>query len=256
MFGTYSYHKTTRYATAVFGTLFNDIDIVRKDGSDNVLQQQRVPLAYGNRQKWLARIDEQEDFDNTKVEIKLPRMSFDLTGFSYDSSRQTSKFCEDKIVVSSQGNAYSSTLPNGAPYNLSYELNIYTVTHDDAYQIIEQIIPHFKPSYSVIINPIDDQPTISQNVVFILNSIQQNHQFEGPLKDRQILVHTLSFDARAMYYGPIGSSKVIKTAIANIYEHGTTNLIKGKTYAVNPSTATEDDVYTIDVTESFGFDES
>lgn len=256
MFGTYSYHKTIRNTTAVFGTLFNDIDIVRKDGSDNVLQQQRVALAYGNRQKWLARIDELEDFDDVKVEIKLPRMSFNITGLSYDSDRQLSKFCKDKITVSKEGNSYSAKLSQGVPYVIGYELNIYATTQDDAHQIIEQILPHFKPSYSVTIKPISDQTTITQDVKFILTGVQQNHQYEGELKNRQVLIYTLNFDAKILFYGPIEDSKVIKTAIANIYEHGTNDLIIGETHSVTPSTATEDDVYTIEVTQSFGFDES
>ena len=244
MFGTYSYHNVTRSITAVFGSLFNDIDIVRKDGSGNILNQERVPIAYGPRQKWLSRIDERPDLDDTKVAIKLPRMSFEITGFNYDSSRQLNKHCKDRITIATDGDVNrSAQLPAGAPYNLNFELNIYAKTQDDALQILEQILPHFKPSFSVTIKPISSQPTITQDVKFVLTSTTINHTYEGAFTERNVLVYTLSFDAKAMYYGPIANAEVIKTAIANIYEYGTSNLIIGKTYAVNPQSASEDDSY-------------
>lgn len=258
MFGTYSYHGITRSVTAVFGSLFNDIDVVRKDDSLNVLNQERVPIAYGPRQKFLARIDEQEDLDDTKVAIKLPRMSFELSGFNYDSSRQTNKHCKEPITVATDGDVDKRAwFSAGTPYNLNYELNIYAKTQDDALQIIEQILPNFKPSYSVTIKPIRSQPTIKQDIKFVLNSVTINHTYEGAFTERNVLVYTLNFDAKIMYYGPITNSDVIKTAIANIFDYDNPdNLIYSRQYAVTPSSATEDDVYTIVVTETFGFDES
>lgn len=257
MFGTYSYHKTIYYTSAVFSTLFNDLDVVRKDASGNVLNQERVPIAQGPRQKWLARNDEREDLDDTKVAIKLPRMSYEMTGINYDSSRQVSKHCKDLITASTSGDAnQSAKFSTGVPYSLNFELNIYGKTLDDVHQLVEQILPTFKPSYSVVIRPISDQTTIQQNIKFILTSVTPTHVYEGSFTDRTTYIYTLSFDAKVMFYGPITDSEVIKTAIVNIYEHGTTNLIKRETHAVNPQSATEDDVYTIDLTVEYGDDVS
>ena len=47
MFGNHFYHATTRKAVALFGTIFNNISVIRQDGSGNVLNQIKVPLAYG-----------------------------------------------------------------------------------------------------------------------------------------------------------------------------------------------------------------
>ena len=255
MFGTYAYYNITRSITAVFGSLFNDIDVVRKDQSGNVLNQERVPIAYGPRQKWLARLEEREDLDDTKVALKLPRLSFELVGINYDSSRQLNKNCKDKLTSVGGDPNKKAAFATGAPYVLNFELNIYSKTHDDNLQIMEQILPNFKPSYSVTIKPISSQPTITQDVKFKLNSVTPNHTYEGVFTERNVYIYTLNFDVTTMYYGPISDSDVIKTAIANIYEYDNpTNLIVGTTYAVNPSTAEEDDVYTIDITQEFGFD--
>jgi hypothetical protein len=57
-----------------------------------VISQVKVPLSYAPKRKYLDRIREQEDLVNdTKVAIKLPRMSFEITNFAYDTSRQLTK---------------------------------------------------------------------------------------------------------------------------------------------------------------------
>ena len=78
MFGTHFYHATMRKSVAVFGTMFNNISVIRKDGSGGILNQIKVPLAYGPKQKFLARID-QETMDDASMALKLPRMSFEIT---------------------------------------------------------------------------------------------------------------------------------------------------------------------------------
>ena len=48
------YHETIRKIIVAFGTLFNDIHIVRKNNSGVVTQSMKVPLAYGlNKNFWL-----------------------------------------------------------------------------------------------------------------------------------------------------------------------------------------------------------
>ena len=62
MLGNTFYHETMRKCVIGFGTLFNDIHITRKDGSGNVTQSMKVPLAYGAKQKFLARLTEDGDW--------------------------------------------------------------------------------------------------------------------------------------------------------------------------------------------------
>ena len=41
-----------------FGTLFNDIEIDRVDDNGDVIQEVRVPISYGPREKYLNRIQQ------------------------------------------------------------------------------------------------------------------------------------------------------------------------------------------------------
>ena len=50
MLGSTFYHQTIRKYVAVFGTLFNDINIERKNSSGTVVEKLKVTLAYGTKQ--------------------------------------------------------------------------------------------------------------------------------------------------------------------------------------------------------------
>ena len=86
MLGAYTYNKIIRKCVIGFGTLFNNIECRKENKDGSVYSRMKVPLAYGPRQKFLARLEQQADL-NQKVAITVPRLSFEMTGISYDSSR-------------------------------------------------------------------------------------------------------------------------------------------------------------------------
>ena len=65
MFGKYFYNKNIRNIVILFGTLFNDINI-RRSQNNTLIQDLKVPIAYGPAQKYLAKIEQgstdDEDF--------------------------------------------------------------------------------------------------------------------------------------------------------------------------------------------------
>ena len=87
MFGNHFYHATMRKAVAVFGTLFNNISVIRQDGTGNVLNQIKVPLAYGPKQKFLSRLDQNTN-NEASMAIKLPRMAFEIVSLDIDSTQK------------------------------------------------------------------------------------------------------------------------------------------------------------------------
>ena len=97
MFGQHFYHKQIRNTVIAFGTIFNNINIKRTDSSGNPLQTIRVPLSYAPKEKFIARLDQNVDLtgNDSSVAITLPRMSFDITGYSYDATRKLNKTSKD-----------------------------------------------------------------------------------------------------------------------------------------------------------------
>ena len=138
MFGDHFYHKQIRNTVIAFGTIFNNINIKRLDSSGNPLQNIKVPLSYSPKEKFLARLDQQEDLtgDDSSVAITLPRMAFDIVGYSYDPSRKLNKNQRLGKVTTNADTTKLNTQYSPVPYNVNFQLNVFSATSDDGLQII------------------------------------------------------------------------------------------------------------------------
>ena len=251
MLGQQFYHETIRKVIVSFGTVFNDIQLVRKDNSGSIIQSMKVPLAYGPREKFLVRL--REDADLTKqVAITLPRIGFEIKNLSYDSGRKLNRVQQFKKVKGSETKQLDAQyMP--VPYNLELELYVMAKQSDDALQIVEQILPYFQPDYTLTINDMADMG-IKRDVPIVLNSIGYEDSYEGDFTSRRALIYTLSFTAKFYLYGPVTSSKVIKTVTVDQYTDLEENSPKREqryTVTPSPSTAEADDDFGFNETTSF-----
>ena len=239
MFGSHFYHATMRKSVAVFGTLFNNISVVRKDGSGGILNQIKVPLAYGPKQKFLSRID-QDTMSDASMALKLPRMSFEITSLSVDSNKKENK--RNKITTSlSTDDTKRATINAQVPYNIGMQLSIMAKNQDDGLQILEQIVPFFQPDYTVTIRPIDGWTNFKQDVPIILNDVSIEDSYDGDYVTRRVLVYTINFTMKMTFYSGAGSQSVIKNVDIDWLNKSNNMFLEGQNFAVNPQTATEDD---------------
>ena len=248
MLGQQFYHETIRKVIISFGTVFNSISLVRKDNSGTITQTMKVPLAYGPREKFLIRL--REDADLTKqVAITLPRIGFEIKNLEYDSSRKLSRVQKFKQVKGANTKQLDTQyMP--VPYNLELELYIMAKQSDDALQIVEQILPYFQPDYTLTINDMADM-AIKRDIPIILNSIGYEDSYDGDFTSRRALIYTLSFTAKFYLYGPVTSSKVIKTVQIDQYTDMPDQSPKREQrYKVTPKPATAD------ADDDFGFNET
>jgi hypothetical protein len=248
MLGTQFYHESIRKVIVSFGTMFNNINLVRKDNSGNISQSMKVPLAYGPREKFLVRLN--EDADLTKqVAITLPRIGFEIQNLEYDSARKLNRVQRFKKVKGAQAKQLDAQyMP--VPYNLSIELYVMAKQSDDALQIVEQILPYFQPDYTLTINDNVSMDS-KRDVPIVLNSISYEDDYQGDFTTRRALIYTLSFTAKFYLYGPVTSSKVIKTVQVDQYTDSEVNSPKREqrlTVTPNPTSADADD--------NFGFNEA
>jgi len=248
----YFYHGAIRNTTAIFGNLFNNIYVLRKHGSV-VKNQERVPLAYSPKQKFLARLEQLPDVDGVKQGPILPRIGFEITALTYDAERQFNK--NDFCLADSTDPEQRTKVYNPVPYILSYQLIIIAKTEDDMFQIVEQIAKIFKPSYTLDILPIPGRTDIDDKIKFKLTSIGPSDDFEGDFQSRRIIMYTLDFDAHINIFDEVkdgGDGPVIKTATIAFKDFTINTETYGTvTAAVNPSTAEITDTHTIDITESW-----
>jgi hypothetical protein len=207
----YFYNEIFRRTIISFGSLFNNIIIKQQNSSDVVVNEFRVPLAYGPTQKFLARIEQSPDL-NKPVQVTLPRMSFEFVGLTYDPGRkvtQTQTFT--KGLESDKTDIKKVYMP--VPYNMEFELAIMTKLNDDMLQIIEQILPYFQPAYTLSVNLVE---TIGEkrDIPVVLESISMNDDYEGDFTTRRALVYTLRFSVKTYLFGPISAATndIIKRA--------------------------------------------
>ena len=213
MLGSTFYHQTIRKYVAVFGTIFNDLNIERKNSSGTVIEKFKVPLAYGPKQKWLLAI--QESTVSRKVtSVRVPRMGFALTGLSYDPVRKLNTIGRNISANTAAGTGSLMTQYNPVPYNFEFTLYILVKNAEDGTQILEQILPYFTPEFTVTINTIPEMG-IKADVPITLNSADVADEYEGELATARTITWTLSFTMRGYIYPDIKTGTPIKTITVN-----------------------------------------
>jgi len=214
MFGTHFYHQKVRTCVAIFGKLFNNIYVVRPSS------QLKVPLSYAPKQKYLERIRENPDLSaNSQVAIKLPRMSFEITSFAYDATRQLTKVSNFNTFGTSNTNKQKFYSP--VPYSVNFQLNVYAKSQDDALQIVEQILPTFNPQYTLTIKPFSTEyPDFKEDIPIVIQGLSFSDDFEGAMEQRRTIIYTLDFEMKVSFYGPINTSDIIRTSKATFFDIG------------------------------------
>ena len=213
MFGTHFYHKLTRKYVVLFGTMFNNITLVRTNKDTGAeIERMKVPITYAPKEKYVSRLRADPDLQR-QIQVRLPRLSFELTGFSYDPSRKQNSLL--KVANSNSSTSGKSTYMS-VPYDLTFELNLYARNIDDGTQIIEQILPYFVPDYTVTINPVSSLGVL-KDIPIILESVQNNIEHEGNFDAVRFVTWSLKFTMKVDYFGPVSNPKIIRKVIANIF---------------------------------------
>ena len=243
MFGNYFYNESMRRMTIGFGQIFSNIQIKRKNDAGKVIQTIRVPLAYGQKEKFLVRLDQQSSLDNREFAITLPRMGFEISGISYDPTRKLTRIQKFKQVKSGKEGKVLDFNYTPVPYNISYNLFSFTASAEAGLQIIEQILPFFQPDFTVTINAI---PTlnIKRDIPIIFNSVNYEDTYSGDFSQRRAVIYTLGFTAKTYLFGPASTQKVIKETQTDLYsDTDTTNKAREMRIVItpNPTTADADD---------------
>jgi len=217
MFGTWFYHKRVRTAVSVFGSLFNNLHVLRHNSSGATISQVKVPLSYAPKRNFISRLEEMSKGEDAerRVAIKLPRMSFEITNMTYDPTRQLPKV--NNISKASNEITKRQKIYTATPYIISFQLNIYAKSQDDALQIVEQILPYFAPQYTATIKPFSDIPSLTEDVPISLAGVTFSDDFEGAVEQRRTIIYTLDFEMKIALYGPEGTGSIIRDVRNNFF---------------------------------------
>jgi hypothetical protein len=239
------YNRTIRKIVVAFGTLFNDIQVARYDRNGNQKEVIKVPLNYGAKEKYLTRLTSDPNLVKS-IATSVPRMSFDLIGIEYDTSRK-----QMSTLMNFSANDANSVKTQYAPlpYNFNFTMSIYVRHTEDGTQIVEQILPYFTPDYTVTVDLI---PSLDQkyDMPIILNSVSPDTTYEGDMMETRLIIWTLEFTVKGYIFprvkGDDEAGPIIRRTDTNIF---TDTNISNNIVAMNitttpfPSDAEPDDEF-------------
>lgn len=216
--GKQFYHQHIRKAIIAFGTIFNNINIERKDSTDTQVQTLRVPLAYSTKQKFLTRIDQTPTVESRgDVAMILPRMGFELLGLTYDATRKVSVLQKHRKTDSSDALSVKSQFVS-TPYDLTIALYIFAKNQDDGLQILEQVLPYFNPDFNITINDLPEMG-ITRDIKIVLDSVGYEDSTTGTFADRQSIIWSLNFTLKLNFYGHVADQGIIRKSIASVFQN-------------------------------------
>ena len=197
---------------------------------------------------FLQKLNRQEQLTKS-VAITLPRMSFEMTTIQYDSTRKTGVTQTFKANDTTDNKTKKVFMP--VPYNIGFELNIFSKLNDDALQIIEQILPFFQPSFNLTVDLVSSIGE-KRDIPIVLDSIDFQDDYEGSFETRRALIYTLRFTAKTYLFGSIAdtSDGLIRKVQADVYTDTNTKTAKREVrYTAVP------DPITAEPGDDFGFTE-
>ena len=168
----------------------------------------------------LTRFENDPNIDR-ETAVLLPRMSFEMSSVSYDSSRKLNTL--GKVVVKDVDSKKLKYQYNPVPYNFDFTLYVYVKNAEDATKIIEQILPFFTPEWTSSVSLIPEM-NVTMDIPVTLNNISIEDTYEGDFKTRRALIWTLNFTLKGYIYGPVKKNAVIKFANTTFYIPTVTNL--------------------------------
>ena len=230
MFNSYFSHGLLRKYILAFGHLFRDVQIQRYDNNNTRMQTLPVPLAYGPKQKFLVRITNDPNLDR-KIAISLPKMGFEISDISYDATRKLNTKIKNSYAYSDKTALKTQYIP--VPYNIGIFLSIFVKNADDGTQILEQILPYFKPEWSISMNLIPGMD-INMDIPIVLNGVSLEDIYEGDFITRRALTYTLQFTMKGWLYGPINNTGVITRSQIDLHANTPLNTSRSTRFILVP----------------------
>lgn len=207
------YHQTTKRLITVFGTMFNNIHVVKEDRDGTEQRRLTVPLAYQHKKAWHRILKEYSDRDEDKNTVQgyFPRMSFNLIDMTPLKENQLTR----QVLVRENGNGGLTRSFLRTKYRLTFELTIVAKQQEDLYQIVEQILPYFSPSVAVSFKSSRIfGSTFTDDFILTLSDISPDDELEfsyAQAANTQLVTRFLTFTTEITYYGPsTNASGVIK----------------------------------------------
>lgn len=206
------YNRIIRKLVVGFGNLFNEIQLVRYNPDMTEAERFLIPIAYATKERYVMRLEEDLNLDK-KVQVTLPRLSFEMVGMNYDANRKQNtnirNYAQTATGISGQWNP--------VPYDFDFKLYLYVRNIEDATQVLEHVLPFFTPDYTMKLNLIPEMGVIKE-IPVIFKDAEHEILYEGDRnQETRMIIWTLNFTVKGFIYGKSSSAGLVKHSITNIY---------------------------------------
>ena len=217
------FNDTLKKYVIVFGKTFENTTIIRETSnttggnSTNKVETTviKVPLTYAAKDKMFVRLTQDPNLDRPES-VLLPRMSFEIAGgFTYDSERKRSTIRRNVRTIANNNNAFL-TQYEGVPYNIPFNLYIYSKFQQDAAKILEPILAFFAPEFTPSVQLIPEMD-MTMDIPIVIGQPRLEDTFDGKATDRRLLIWTVPFTLKGYFYGPKIKRPVIKFTHVNVF---------------------------------------
>lgn len=210
------HNDSIRKIIVAFGNLFSQIPILRYDDNQNEIERFIVSIIYAAKEQYVHRLNDDPEL-NSRVNIVIPTLSYEMMGMSYDASRK--QITNIKNFAHTSEGVRSQYMP--VPYDFDIDLNLYARTFEDAHQIVEHIVSYFTPDYTIKVNYIPEMNVVKE-VPIILKSVDRDVEYEGDRESStRRIVFTFHFTLKGYIFGkPTDlSDKLITHTITNVLSY-------------------------------------
>lgn len=248
------YRGMTKSIIAGFGSLFSNIHIIRrKDNtvSGPVVQDIKIPISYAPAMKWMQAIKGDPD-RRKQVWAQLPRISYEIMGFSYDATRKQTRSA-NYSCIKKNGKSYVMSTPS--PWNLDITMYIVSNNQEDCFQILEQILPLFNPDYTLTLHTVKEMNVVS-NIPISLSGVSVQDDYDGEYTSHRLVIYTLNFVVKALYYGFADTSGLVTRADVNVGNFDSFAEYDTKTKTIKEGIISLDSEINLESTEDFLSDKS
>lgn len=209
-----------RNVSVVFGSVFSNLHVrkYRKDGSIDESSSTLVPIAYSAKEAYSLWINESMRTPDaaSEVNVKLPRMSFEMTGLQAAPERGMNvNLATYGRTISSNGTIVKSRSP--VAYSFEFTLTIWTKNMDDSIQLLDQILPMFAPEISIKMKE-SFRINLVNDVKIVLGSVSKGDSYQTMLENR-LINWDLTFTVYANVLPPrTNEMSVVQNAIMDLVE--------------------------------------
>lgn len=197
----YFFYNTFKTYIVAFGNVFNNVKV--KHGNNNIVN---VPIRYSSKEKYTEFLLDATYKNPPGFEVSVPVMAYEMTGVSYDPTRAVNQLKETFYTDPVTKKTKRILAPS--PYTLSFSLSVFTRYGDEMLQIVEQILPYFRPSFNITIKEVPELGIIERDVPITLTGVASENAYAGPPNERRHIEWSMTFEMQAWLY-PDGNANAV-----------------------------------------------